>query len=556
MRAGDANPDYRATLRRMCREDPLFYINTFVWTYDPRKTPARIPFITYPYQDDAIVGVLEAIGSHDLIIEKSRDMGASWMILTCFEYCWHFMDQCSFLMVSRNEDYVDKPGNPKSLFWKVDFIHRHLPEWMLPDMKRTKLRLTNEQTGSSIDGESTTGDVARGDRRTAILLDEFAAFNIDDSYRAASATRDATNSRLFNSTPQGSSGAFFDLVKNTEIKKLRLHWTLHPEKAEGLYYDDRTGMRRPRSPWYDNECKRVAHPVEIAQELDIDYAGSDYQFFDQMMLRQYVADHCRPWVLRGDIDYDPISGMPRGFQKRRGGPLKLWREPDAKGLFPTDRNYLIGVDVATGTGATNTCFSVVDTKACEKIAEWSNSRMRPDECATVAVALARWFKGMHSEGAYLIWEANGPGANFGDAIIKLGFTHVYFRKSTTKLAPNPTDMPGWYSSADSKLKLLSDYRQALSTGEFINRSRHSVEDCAQWIYTDNGRIAHSQSQRTIDPTAAKSNHADMPTADALAWHGIGRPRIRKPPAPRVAPNSMMGRRMEAEKRKRERILAW
>lgn len=50
---------------------------------------------------------------------------------------------------------------------------------------------------------------------------------------------------------------------------LRLHWTLHPEKAKGLYYD---AEGRPRSPWYDNEIKKKKMTEDaVARELDIDY---------------------------------------------------------------------------------------------------------------------------------------------------------------------------------------------------------------------------------------------------------------------------------------------
>lgn len=100
----------------MCSRDLLFYVNMFCWTYDPRIGTGKLPFITYPFQDEALLDMNEAIGNHDLVIRKSRDMGASWMLLTVFEWRWHFHPGQSFLLVSRNEDYVDKPGNPKSLF--------------------------------------------------------------------------------------------------------------------------------------------------------------------------------------------------------------------------------------------------------------------------------------------------------------------------------------------------------------------------------------------------------------------------------------------------------
>ena len=65
----------------MCSRDILFYINTFVWTYDPRETNStkkEKPFVTYPFQDDAVLETVKAIESgYDIFTDKSRDMGAS-----------------------------------------------------------------------------------------------------------------------------------------------------------------------------------------------------------------------------------------------------------------------------------------------------------------------------------------------------------------------------------------------------------------------------------------------------------------------------------------------
>ena len=163
LRFGYASPDNAAALRVMCRDDPEFFFDTFVYTYDPRQKPSRQPFILYPYQRESLADVSAAIGVHDLKILKSRDMGASWLVLTTFLWKWLFAPVGeSYLLVSRNESYVD--GGSKSLFWKLDYVLDTLPGWLTPAYQRNKLRLTNLATGSSIDGESTTGQVAPAGR--------------------------------------------------------------------------------------------------------------------------------------------------------------------------------------------------------------------------------------------------------------------------------------------------------------------------------------------------------------------------------------------------------
>lgn len=508
----------RAALRQMCRDDLLFYVNGFCWTYDPRLPTPMIPFLTYPFQDETLMELDDAIGKRDICIKKSRDMGASWMLITLFEWRWHFKEGQSFLLVSRNEDYVDKPGNSKCLFWKIDFLHKYQPGWLLPRMTRTNLRLTNEDNGSAIDGESTTGDVARGDRRTAIGMDEFAAFEVDAGYKALASTRDATKSRVFNSTPDGVGNAFYDVAHSPEVKQIVLHWSKHPVKSEGLYVDDRG---KPHSPWYDSEVKRCIHPQEAAKELDIDFQGSDYQFFDSKEIDKLVMQHCRVPSHVGELEFDQL-GNPKGFTPIPKGRLRLWCGVDASGGVSHDRGYVIGADISAGTGSSNSVLTIADRKTGEKVGEFVTPNLRPDELARYCVALSRWFSDSEGHGAFLIWEAPGPGRNFGDVVIELGYRNVYWRTREEAITKNMQPIPGWYPTKDAKRAVFGDYRRALLEGRFINRSKDAMNELREIVYTAMGSIEHSKSVRTVDPSGARENHGDRPTADALCCYALAR----------------------------------
>ena len=93
---------FAAAVRKMCSEDILFYINVMCWTYNPKDNAdcPKIPFITYEYQDEAILKLLTAIHEgYDVAWPKSRTMGASWMAITVFEWLWHFKHDLSLLVV-------------------------------------------------------------------------------------------------------------------------------------------------------------------------------------------------------------------------------------------------------------------------------------------------------------------------------------------------------------------------------------------------------------------------------------------------------------------------
>lgn len=548
---GHASRENARTLWLMCSRDMLFYTNAFVWTYDPRREgcPA-VPFITYPFQDAALLELDDCIGQRDVLIEKSRDMGASWICLLVFEWRWHFKVLQSFLLVSRKEDLVDKTADPKSLFWKLDFIHQHLPRWLLPTYSRQKMHLHNEDNGSTVDGESTGSETARGDRRTGILLDEFAS--VENGYEMLAATADATNSRIFNSTPKGTGNAFYD-VAQSEVRKLRFHWSIHPEKARGLYYD--TGGQ-PRSPWYDAECRRRSHPMEIAQELDIDYLGSDYAFFDPAVLERIQRDEVRPAYRTGQLEFDTDTAEPLRWADG-SGPIHLWTLLDGPGRPANDREYVVGVDVATGTtdasgkGASNSVISVGDRQTGEKVLEYAAAGISPYELAKLAVAICKWFQGPRAAGALLIWEANGPGRLFGDRVIDLGYRHVYYRANERSLSHKVTDTPGWYSTRENKLALIGEYRRALNESAFKNRSFEAIRECRFYVFTPAGGVAHSRSVNTVDPTGARENHGDRVVADALVWKGLKEStpaRVERPPG---FLGSFFERRRDARRRRRE-----
>lgn len=560
------DPSYADVLWNACSIDPIFYVNAFGWTYDPRRQPfPRVPFILYEeFQWEVMLEIVNAIqDGHDLLIMKSRDMGASWMCCIGPEWFWHFRPDLSFLLLSRVEEYVDKRDNPKALFWKIDFFHDHLPRWLMPpgydrNMHRSMMHMLNPHTRSVIDGESTNKRAGRGDRRTAILHDEFAA--VEQGHSVLRATRDATRCRLFNSTPEGTGNAYYDLTL-TNIKKLSLHWSKHPEKNRGLYTTAEDGTLRVliedgypegylpildgklRSSWYDNECKRAASEREIAQELDIDFLGSGYQYFSAEAVRAKIREYARPPSIIGDLSYDTTTAEPLEFREEPAGKVKLWFLLGRDGKPPLDHKYVLGVDVSAGTGSSNSTICGYDAVTNEKALEFASPYIRPEELAKLAVAISRWLGG-----AYLVWESNGPGRQFGSRVLELRYHNIYYRKREESLAKEITKVPGWASTKETKLVLMGEYRSAVEKGDCINRSKEAMEECLEYIFDATGGVSHSRENSKDDPSGAKANHGDRVIADALAWRGLSERQKKpdQPPKPEVPYGSLAWRLKQRE----------
>jgi hypothetical protein len=505
----------REGLRRRCQKDILFWVNVFCWTFDPRKTDAgdspHIPFITWPFQDKVLLRLAAHIGKDDVGIEKSRDMGASWLCLLAFLHQWQFLPGRAFMVVSRNERLVDAPSDPDCLFWKLDYLLKEQPSFLVPRFRRTALHLENLDNGSYIDGASTTADVGRGGRRTAFLVDEYGAFEPADSHAVNAATADNTRSRIFNSTYKGTVGAFYEQMQRPEIVRLSLHWSLHPEKAKGAYKDD---AGKWRSEWYAKQCKRIVTPALIAQELDMDPQGAESPFFPCELIDKILQQDVRPPLMRGRLEWGTHLDKPVFVEDRAKGEMLLWQPltlPNFKA--PAGESYVIGCDVATGSGATNSVLTACDRRTREKVAEFASPRISPERFAELAYATARFFND-----AQIIWEMNGPGGTFGKRLVDLGYRNIYYRRDEQGLAHKVAQSltPGWHASPQNKLLVFRHYIQALSSGAFINRSRDAVLECRQYIYLPNGSVGNARALAVTDPSGARQNHGDRPTADALA----------------------------------------
>lgn len=243
-------------------EGCIFFIENFGWSFDPRPehAPHHLPFIMFDYQRDAIRWIIEHIDNgRDGLVEKSRDMGASWLLFVWVTvWYWLFRDGVNFLIGSYKEALVDDRTND-SLFGKIDYSLQSLPKWMLPkkfnpEKHRTKLKLINPTNGNQITGDTMNPQFGRGSRKTCILFDELGFW--DYAQDAWGSAGDATSCRIANSTPHGYN--YYSMLKDSGIDVITLHWKLHPLKDQH---------------WYDFECERRT-PEEVAQELDISYSKS------------------------------------------------------------------------------------------------------------------------------------------------------------------------------------------------------------------------------------------------------------------------------------------
>ena len=570
------NLSVQRELKKLCAKDIVFFTSLFVWQFNPReKRDGEIgPFICWDFQQAAFDQLVWCVDNdEDLLIEKSRQMGASWMMVILFVWLWLFRRNVALLMISRDEKAVES-DKPSSLFWKIDFILNYLPDWMMPKKwKRRKLYFGNEELGGSIFGEASTGKAGVGGTLTAMAIDEFS--QIEDDYEVLHRTSDATGCRIFNGTHLGLDTAFYELSQRVDFRKLVLHWSQHPKRRGGAYrYDTNknrvevedtsypfpadyhfitdgspTGGPFPglRSTWYDRECRRKGDSRAIAMDLDIDPKGSVSQFFDPIVIQSLRAEYCCAPYWEGDIHWDDDTGKPLGLTRSPGGPLKLWLQLDGFDR-PPPAPYKFGADVSQGVGATPSCLSGVNGLTGEKVLQYTTAHLDPRTFGTLCVAICTLFADESGQGGWFAWEQQGPGMVLCKRVLELGYPNIYMKQPEMTMKLHLADTPGWANNGENLRILLHDYRSALSMRLFINRCEHALLETLDYKWNQKGLLEHS-GMRKLNPATGMVNHGDHVIADALACKLLDPRMLRrrqKEEVKKVGVGSLQWRRMLAE----------
>lgn len=208
--------ELRQELWLACRDDPVFFLDNFAWTTDPRRLEngedPMTPLVLWPFQRE----VVGAMASWRLLgVDKPRDMGLSIVALGVMAWGLLFKQGARFGVSSTKMakicDGLGANPTPDSLFGKLVYMLRHLPEWMASEGSDWAFSrgqgapvVSCPAMSSSIIGEVATPDAFHGPRLTAVLYDETA--RIRDMATIVRGVMGATNSIWCITTPAGPVG--------------------------------------------------------------------------------------------------------------------------------------------------------------------------------------------------------------------------------------------------------------------------------------------------------------------------------------------------------------
>lgn len=508
-----------------------------MWTYNVkmvddtgREIPAEnqhVPFITWPVQDDAFEQLHEAVlNGKDVLIDKSRDMGASWICLTLATWAWLFMPNSQMLLTSRVEDLVDRRGDPDTLFWKIDYILQNVPDWMLPGPReyferggicRNHMLIVNPETDSSISGQATTGHVGRGGRRTFVLFDEMASMQqAQDAWRSAA---DTTSCRIANSTPIGP-GTEFSRLRNQGVmtdnpKVITLGYWDHPQKGKGREWrQDAEGEKTGISgrwywwtQWIEEQIERRGDSADVGQNILIDHTTSGDLFFNSTVVTRHRQAHGKTPIRYEIAERNGATT----FVKDDKGRWFVWC--DLENDIPScETNYLMFADISHGKGSSNSVIAVMDSETGEIVAEFADPNLSPHDLAEEAcLSGSTVWSGAMPE-AFLGWEVNGPGESWYEDIRRQDYSNVYYQRSTGQKTDRKSRRYGWRSDRRSKRILLSSLQRAMARNELIVRCNEGLMEMLEYVYYEDGSIGPGTMRD--EKTGARESHGDRVIAYA------------------------------------------
>lgn len=343
------------------RTRPVEFINHWCCTYDPRlagtEIPALLPFALFRRQRELvefIYGCLEE-RAHGLI-EKSRDMGATWVCAAVSVHMWLFLPGASIGWGSRKAMLVDQLGNPDSIFEKMRMIIQGLPPEMMPlGFKRQEhlsmMRILNPQTGASIIGEA-GDDIGRGGRSLVVFKDESGHYEHPEKIEAALLANAAIQMDI-SSVPVHSTGTVFQRRREggvewrpgtapikDRINVFVMDWRDHPAKTQA---------------WYDALRQRMVDEGMLhvlAAEVDRDYSAAvQGTIIPAAWVRSSIDAHVKlkfkgdgPWIAGLDVADEGTD--TNALAKRKGSVLyhlAEWGERD------TGRTARRAVDACSST---------------------------------------------------------------------------------------------------------------------------------------------------------------------------------------------------------------
>ncbi len=454
-----------------CAKDPIYFMKKYVKIQHP--TRGTLPFLTYPFQDDA----LEDFVQHNQnIILKSRQMGITTLVSAYALWLMTFHNDKEILCLSITQE------TSKAIVTKVRFANDNLPNWLkVPAVEDNRLSL-KLKNGSQIKAASSAGTSGRSSALSLLIIDEAAFIDgIEDIWLSAQYTLSTGGKAIILSTPNGVGNFFHKMWVESEagrnqMNRISLPWHLHPERDQ---------------KWRDEQTK-LSGVKGAAQECDCEFSTSGNTVIEIPVLDWYEKNQVQ----------EPLE--------KRGPDKGYWifKYPEA------GKSYMVTADVGRGDAEDFSAAQVIDIESLEQVAEYQG-KLPTKEFGRALISMATEYNM-----ALLVVE----NANIGWAVIQeildSSYPNLFYssadlqyvdveQQMTNKINTAEKKMtPGFTTSSKTRPLVISKLESYFRNKEVTAHSSRLIEELKVFIWKQGGT--------TLKAEAMEGYHDDLVMSFGIA----------------------------------------
>lgn len=400
------DPEILIGIKSYYRDHIAEFISDWGCTYEPRNVeiglPAMLPFVMFPRQVECVNWIIDRWkGQEPGIIEKSREVGLSWITVGMGCALCLFNRGMSIGFGSYLKDYVDLTGDFKAIFVKARFFMDALPaifqDGWDSDNDAPYMRMFFRQSESQWGGQ-VGDDIGRGDRKGIYFIDE--AAHLEHPQLVDAALSNTTNCRIDLSSVNGRANSFAERRHSGNIPVFTFHWRAQPLDAKIV---TPTGLRSMRdivkgdlvidadgkptkvlrvSPQGTKDIFRVLFNDGTWTECCDDHLWDVVPYQNQRANRNHIRKVLPLHVIRQDY----VGIDRRGFRSHRYQiPLTAPVEFSPQAVLPID-SYVMGCLLGDGSFAKQSFKPIIISVDApdRKIIDLIDARL-PDDCTVKRV---------------------------------------------------------------------------------------------------------------------------------------------------------------------------
>lgn len=430
-----------------CSESAEYFIHNYCEIQN--ATEGTIPFHLRPYQQK----IIRTFANNRLSIALApRQIGKSWIAGAFLLWFAIFRDEKTVLILSNKND------NAMEMIHRVRFIYERLPHWLKPGLTADGWNKHScaFDNGSRIISQATSENSGRGLAISLLFLDEFAFVRdsiAEEFWTSVSPTLATGGSCIICSTPNGDINRFAQLWRGANIPAFDIPDD-GPDSGFNGFAPIEIKWNEPPNRDEKFKAKEIAKigQTRWLQEYECKFISNDPLLIDTVVLANIKerAEKIKPVGQAGDIVFykQPQAGM----------------------------TYLIGGDLATGTGSDYTVFVAYEFPSLDQVAEFRSNTTSSIVSYHMLKKMIRIFEKLKCS-IYFTVENNGV----GEGVITLFEADENPPDTAEFVSESGQKRKGMTTTGKSKMQACLAFKEMVERDNVNIRSRVTINELESFI---------------------------------------------------------------------------